>query len=371
MVLRLLYPTHMRIASVSALLLTIVACKDSSPAAPLPPSAALDPGWYGGAHVPQLGDVSATYDRIGEQTVAALSAGLLICHVDVPSDPHDNSPPDLLLWLTIGKRHAVWVRAPFSNSWSATVSWPAVDLVMGEQITISLYDEDSWSNDDFIARFETKFDGRLPILMGDATAAVECRALEPKVLQARLGDALVDADRSLAALDAIAAPDFAASHLERPSEAVDGARRAITNAAALVGWHTPAVKSRVEREQAAERTWKQQVADAAERLATTLPAPGTGAIHATMTCDAVAIDRALPVDQRPYRPQSACFVTITGLPVDSFGLELYSPRGTLTPASCCRATNQFLFPVSAVDVAEARFVRLTRRGEAPLILRVR
>lgn len=348
----------MRIASVAALLLTVAACKNSSPPSPLPPSAAFDPGWYGAAHVPQLADVGALYDVTGPRKVAALAASLLVCHIDVQVNPRDNSAPDLVAWLTLGSRHAVWVRAPHSNAWSATVSWPATDLLMGEQLVLSIYDEDTWSNDDLITRFETTFDGTLPIVMSDPEATIECRVPEPAVVEARLRAVIADADRALSALDTVAAPDLIANHRERPQDAVDAVRRAVADAAALVGWHAPAVKSRVAREQASEQTWKAKLVAGMETLARTLP---TG--RATMTCDAIVIDRALPASQRPYRPATACLVTLVDPATTK--LALYSPDGVpLRPA--WSDDTRFMFEVNAV---EAPAIKLARLGND--VIRVR
>jgi hypothetical protein len=340
----------MRIASVAALLLTIAACKDSGPPAPLPPSAAFDPGWYGSAHVPQLDDPQAVYDTAGSRKVAALAASLLVCHIDVDVNPQDNSAPDLVAWLTLGKRHSVWVRAPYSNSYTATVSWPATDLLMGERISLSIYDEDTWTNDDLIASFEAKFDGTLPIVMTDDTATIECRVPEPAVVEARLRTALADADQALAALDTVAEPDLIANHRERPTDAVDAVRRSVAKAAALVGWHVPGVKSRVAREQVSEQAWKAKLVASMETLARTLP---TG--RATMTCDAVVIDRALPANQRPYRPATACLVTVVN-PTQSTDLALYSPDGIPLRPLWYDGTS-FMFEVRAVEAPAIKLAR--------------
>lgn len=339
----------MRIASVAALLLTIAGCKNPSPPSPLPPSAALDPGWYGAAHVPQVDDVDELYDLTEPRTLAALSASLLVCHIDVAVKPRDNSAPDLVAWLTLGNRHAVWVRAPYSNSWSATVSWPATDLVMGEPLMISIYDEDTFTGDDLIARFTKTFDGTVPIVMSDATATIECRVPELAAVEARLRTALAAADQALAALDTVAEPDLIANHLERPHDAVEVVRRSIAHAAALVGWHVPAVKSRVAREQVSEQMWKAKLVASMETLARTLP---TG--RASMTCDAVAIDRALPAKQRPYRPDSACLVTLATPSID---FKLYSPDGVpLRPA--WYSGTLVLFEVSSLDAPAIKLGRL-------------
>ncbi len=131
------------------------------------------------------------------------------------------------------------------DSNTAVVVAPRCDLGPGAVVHLRVLDRDV-TFDDQVAAVDLPFTGGLPLRYAARGLVAECRRVEAEDIDRALGPLLEASDRELkGALGALAPADDLASG--RPlARRLDAPRRALAEAAALVGWDDPRILPRLQ-----------------------------------------------------------------------------------------------------------------------------
>jgi hypothetical protein len=302
----------------------VCACRASEPPASEPPPPLSDarkgdPLWHGAFHyVPQVQNAATIFDSLQPYAPIAVAGAFLVCRMNVKRNLDTTdwaSRPDLKMSLAIGGRPSSFGKGS-DNSWESTVSFVDVNLVLGDRVEVSVWDDDMWSGDDKVGTLRTTFGGSFPLTLQSSAFSVECRAMQPHDLALRVALIAHEADPVQDMLEATPLPRFLDASLDLPKKQVAAARKAITNAATFVGWSHREVATRVARQQRIENDWTTKVrahlnaiVDALPKQGVAVPLPEAGArASGELDCDPRSVQHVLAQHPDEFRDGADCLL---------------------------------------------------------------
>lgn len=225
--------------------------------------------------VPQLPDALDVYGRLVPQEGERLR-GILVCLFEVSSGNQWDRPglrglhtlPDVTLHVTLPDGRRESLTGPEETT-SFHASIPGVTLDRGDEIALSAVDRDVIVHD-AMGSATVEHTGRLPLRVTGPHWVVECRLAPQPWAEERARPLLAAADDQVtrARADVHANDD---NYADGPDGALEPARRAVLDVAAVLGWMDERVAAEVSALAAIETRFRQEVAVVVRRLGASAP----------------------------------------------------------------------------------------------------
>ncbi len=220
----------------------------SKRALPPPPDLPISPDpppWTRGAPcvTPRLQSVDALRAHALRDAPEGLESALMVCSVRLPRKNWEGynwdilrGAPDPMARLRIDERDHGYSCA--SNTYSASLSWPGVDLSPGAPIQIDVFDEDLRDHD-FVGDARVSFDGALSFALSSPRFEGSCSAIPRAAVEALLPDRIDDARLAILVQSEAQRLDPTAPRWGFSDALDDRTRAAVSEVAGHVGWDDP------------------------------------------------------------------------------------------------------------------------------------